>query len=344
VRPDDKLLDSLRQRMSIEQDGLRKVAIVVSCLDRESADLLLEQMPPEDAERVRLAVFELDPIEPEEQRRVIGEFLEAGPRPRPNDLPESQVVFTRVPSRGQNAARERVFESLGETSPEGLAGVLAAERPQTIALVLSHLPPQLSGKVLVQFPPQVQTELLRRLVDLEETDPEILREIEQSLQARLSLAFALPRRRVAGLSAIEGILNASDRGTGSQLYRNLSSHDQELAARLQPERLEFDDLERIDYADLQELLDAVDSNLLSLALVGASPTLIHRVSAALPASRAAAVRHDVTHPAPTRLSDVEAARERIGLIAQKIGVRPPRSAVRRPRQADLTNSHFYREV
>ncbi len=334
--------------MTIERDGLRKVAIVVSCLDRESADLLMEQMPPEEAERVRHAVFELEPIDSKEQRRVIDEFLKAGPKPRQPRNRDSRVTFSRVAtgseSRSPSSGRERVFESLGEMAPEGLAGILAAERPQTIALILSHLPPELSGKVLVQFPAEVQPEVLRRLVDLEETDPGILAEIEESLRARLSQTFALPRKRTAGLSAVEGILNASDRNTGTQLYRNLTSHDQQLAARLQPERLEFDDLERIDYADLQELLDAVESGLLSLALVGASPTLIHRVSAALPASRAAAIRHEMSHPAPTRLSDVEAARQRIGLIAQKIGVRPPRSAVRGAQRKVPADAQFFREV
>ena len=54
-----------RDSMSIEQDGLRKVAIVVSCLDRESADLLLEKMPAEDADRVRQAILELEPVDAE---------------------------------------------------------------------------------------------------------------------------------------------------------------------------------------------------------------------------------------------------------------------------------------
>lgn len=334
--------------MSIEQAGLRKVAIVVSSLDRESADLLLDQMPSEDAERVRHAVFELDAIDPKEQRQVLDEFLTAGTRAGRNTGGDSRVLFGRVPKAPEvpspASGRERLFESLGEMAPEGLAGILASERPQTIALVLSHLAPELSGKVLLQFPPQIQPEIFRRLVDLEETDPEILHEIEESLRVRLAQTFALPRRRVAGLSAVEGILNAADRNTGSQLYRNLSSHDQQLAAQLQPERLDFDDLERIDYADLQELLDAVESGLLSLALVGASPTLMHRVSAALPAARAATLRHEMNHPAPTRLSDVEAARQRIGMIAQKIGIRPPRSAVRRPHRSDSSNSQFLREV
>ncbi len=333
--------------MSTEQEGLRKVAILVSCLDRQSADLLLEKMSEEDADRVRQTILELDPVDPKEQRCVIDEFLNAGPWPVPRDS-DSHVVYARVASRAETrlppTGRQRMFEARGEMSPEGLAGILATERPQTIALVLSHLPPEVAGKVLVQFAPQVQPEVFRRLVDLEETDPEILAEIEASLRDRLSQTFSLPRKRVAGLSAVEGILSASGRRIESQLYRNLTSHDQQLAAQLQPERLEFDDLERIDYADLQELLDAVESSLLSLAMVGASPTLIHRVSAALPASRAAALRHELSHPAPTRLSDVEAARERIGLVAQKIGVRPPRSAAGRSRRNPHLDAQFLREV
>lgn len=333
--------------MSNEQDGLRKVAIVVSSLDRQSADVLLDKMPAEVAERIRHAIFDLDSIDPKEQRRVIDEFLQAGPARRTQAGGDAQVMFSRVSAGPEpqttSGGRERVFDSLREMAPEGLAGILATERPQTIALVLSHLPPELSGKVLVHFPPQVQPEVFRRLVELEETDPEILAEIEESLRARLTQAFALPRKRVAGLSAVEGILDASDRNVGAQLYRNLSSHDQQLAAQLRPEQLNFDDLERIDYSDLQELLDAVESSLLSLALVGASPTLIQRVSAALPASRAAALRHDMNHPAPTRLSDVEGARERIGLIAQKIGIRSPRSAARQP-QRPRAASEFFHEV
>lgn len=334
--------------MNQEQEGLRKVAILVSSLDRNSADLLLEKMADDEAERVRSAIFELETIDPQEQRRIIDEFLKAGPRRGPRRDSDPEVMYARMKKAPQPSSAsggpQRVFESLGEMSPEGLAGILAAERPQTIALVLSHLPSELAGRVLVQFPGQLQPEIFRRLVDLEETDPGILAEIEESLRSRLSQTLDLQRRRVAGLPAVENILDASDRNTGAQLYRNLASHDQQLAAQLQPERIDFDDLERIDYADLQELLDAIEPNLLSLALVGASPNLVHRVSAALPGSRAAALRHEMNHPAPTRLSDVEAARERIGTIAQQIGIRPPRPAERRPRRTPTPDARFLREV
>lgn len=332
----------------MSEDGIRKVAILIHNLDRESADLVLDRMAPEQADEIRHAIFDIEPIDPAEQRRVIDEFLRAAP-PRP-------IVWHgrfRAPAEpgvppldgGPRAAREsRVFSSLREMSPDGLAGVLSSERPQTIAVVLSHLAPELAGEVLVRFPPQAQTQILRRLVDLEETDPEILGEIEQSLRSRLSHSFDFPRRRVAGLSAVEGILNAADRNVGSQIYRNLSSHDMGLAEQLRPARLDFDDLARIDYADLQDLLDASDLKLLALALVGAAPAIVQRLLAALPPARAAVLSQEMNHPGPTRLSDVEAAREWIGAIAQKLGIRSPRPGVQHGRRSLQTHGRFSQEV
>lgn len=327
--------------MNISEDGIRKVAILIQTLDRDAADLVLDHMAAEEAEQVRHAVFDLDPLDPAEQRRVIDEFLRASPQ-RP-------VVwhgrFQAAPDGGTRAAgKPHVFQSLCDMSPDGLTGVLATERPQTIAVVLSHLAPELASEVLVRFPPRVQTEVLRRLVDLEETDPEILAEIEQSLRCRLSQPFDFPRRRVSGLAAVEGILGAADREVGSQLYRNLSAHDTLLADRLRPEQMEFDDLARIDRADLEDLLGATDLKLLALALVGASPAVVQRLLAALPPARAAMLSEEMNHPGPTRLSDVEAAREWIGMIAQKLGIRSPRSAARRGRRPPASHVGFSEEV
>ncbi|MDI9443639.1 MAG: FliG C-terminal domain-containing protein [Planctomycetota bacterium] len=327
--------------MNSSPDGIRKVAILIQTLDREAADLVLDQLADDEAERVRRAVFDLDPLDPAEQRRVIDEFLRAAPQ-RP-------VVwhgrFQAEAVGGTPAAgTPRAFQSLGEISPDGLTGALATERPQTIAMVLSHLAPALAGEVLVRFPSRIQTEVLRRLVDLEETDPEILAEIEQSLRCRPSHSFDFPLRRVSGLAAVEGILDAADRQVGSQLYQNLSAHDPPLAERLRPERMEFEDLAQIDRADLEDLLDATDLKLLALALVGAPPAVVDRLLAALPPARAAVLSEEMDHPGPTRLSDVEAAREWIGLIAQKLGIRSPRSAGRRGRRLPASPAGFCQEA
>ena len=80
------------------------------------------------------------------------------------------------------------FGFLCEAEEEKLSQLLGGERPQTVALVLSHLPPARAGEVLARFAPPLQVEVVRRLVDLENADPETLREVEQALETRLAAA------------------------------------------------------------------------------------------------------------------------------------------------------------
>ena len=137
--------------------------------------------------------------------------------------------------------------ALREAEADKLARVLAGELPQTIALVLSHLPPQQAGAVLARLQPALQTDVVHRLVDLEETDPEILRAVEETLEARLSKQVQMQRRRVAGLAAVAGILQASDGRASMQILDNLTAHDRQLAERLTPRPLAFEDLVDADH-------------------------------------------------------------------------------------------------
>ncbi len=75
-------------------------------------------------------------------------------------------------------------------------------------------------------------EVVHRLVDLEETDPEILREVEEALRGRLAEHVQTQRRRVAGLQAVAGILQATDGRTGIRILDNLARGDRTLADQL----------------------------------------------------------------------------------------------------------------
>jgi flagellar motor switch protein FliG len=55
--------------------ALRKAAVLISALDRDAADALLEQMPEDQASQVRNAVMELPDIGGEEQDQVLREFF-----------------------------------------------------------------------------------------------------------------------------------------------------------------------------------------------------------------------------------------------------------------------------
>jgi len=317
--------------MNVDNHGIRKAAILVDCLDQPTADRLLDEMEPHQARLVRQAMVDLDEVDPAEQRRVIDEFLRVGPMvpdkeppgieldgplaaelPTPAPLPELDEPDPIEP------AGEPPFRSLRDAEADKLSRILAAERPQMIALVLSHLPPEQAGSVLARLDAPLQVEVIRRLVDLEETEPEILREVERALESRVSEHVRIERRRVVGLSAVAGILEATDGPSGMQILDNLAAHDRQLADKLGPEPLEFDELARLDDASLAAVLASVDRQLLILALVGAPPQFVQRLSALLAEPEADTIRHELTHPGPTRLDDVAEARRRIAELARRM--------------------------
>jgi flagellar motor switch protein FliG len=317
--------------MNLSKQGIRKAAILASSLDLAAADALLEHVDADCARQVRQVMVELGEIDPAEQRRVIDEFYRNGPlapRQQPAGIELGGQMARHLGYAGGKSpeptpADARPFCFLQDAETDKLARLLGGERAQTIALVLSHLPPRQAGGVLVRLQPEQQIDVIRRLVDLEETDASILREVEEALRARLSEQFCMQRRRVAGLHAVSGILKASDQPVAAQILENLAAHDELLAEKLAPPApappaLRFDDLARLDDATLQLVFEAADPELVLVALVGAPPELIERILRPFSPEEAEILQHRLNHPGPLRLRDVEDARQQIADLAQRL--------------------------
>ncbi|MGA2035513.1 MAG: hypothetical protein ABSG68_24965, partial [Thermoguttaceae bacterium] len=197
--------------MKLSNDGLRKAAILVSSLDQAAADAVLDQLSPEQARQVRQLVVDMPEPDGRETQQVIDEFFRAGPRAaqqyppgieldgslaRRLAMPGGMGEGDRPVSLERQPGKSPPFEFLCDAEGDKLARLLAEERPQTIALVLSRLPAQGAGNVLARLQPGLQVDVIHRLVDLEETDPQILREVEESLYARFSQQIEMQRRPV----------------------------------------------------------------------------------------------------------------------------------------------------
>lgn len=320
------------------QAGLRKAAILIAALDRESADDVLQRMDPEQARQIRARVIELGPVNSEEERRVIEEFLRLGPmipRGEPSGVELDKGLARRLAERSSQIAKsahlanepENVqrFRFLHQTECEEVARLLANERPQTIALVLAHLPAEQAGSVLALLPSTTQVDVVRRLVDLEEADAEVLQEVERGLQSRLTQHVPMRRRRATGVSTVRGMLEASQQSVGRRILDNLERHDRRLAEQFMPPASEIDsvtfaDLVELDRMSLAVLVEAADPALLALALVGAAPTTMDRFLRPLAADRARAIRAELDNPPPTRLSDVEAAQSQLAQLAHDLAI------------------------
>ena len=138
------------------------------------------------------------------------------------------------------------------------------------------------------------------------------------MRGRLSQHVETQRRRVAGLAAVAGILQATDGRTGIRILDNLAKGDHTLAEKLLPRQMAFDELADLDRDVLRGVLNEVDTELLLPALLGAAPELIGHVLSCLPAADARTLYHELNHPGPIRLRDVEEARKQVARIASRV--------------------------
>jgi flagellar motor switch protein FliG len=293
------------------ENHLRRAAILVASLDSDAADTLLEKLSPADADRLRRMVAALDEIDLREQEAVIEQFLGLESQEPP---PPSTALAREGPP----------FHFLHEARSDQLLPFLEGEHPQTVAVVVSHLPPEQAARLLYALAPALQADVMRRLVDLEEADPAVVREVERGLEERIARHVRTQRRRTAGLSALVSILESADRRLQGRLHANLSRHAPQLA-RLLPRQAaihSFDELWRLDDKSLVRLLDAADPQTTILALAGAPGSLVERLLSQLPEHEADSLREAWRQLGPTPLSDIEQAQEEMVHVAGQLELAP----------------------
>ena len=332
--------------MRNRQQTVRKAAILIASLDRQTADALLAQMPAEQADAVRAAIDSLDQVSAQEQQATIEEFFRIGPlvpeksppgieldgaatdewlpsvtvREMDQSVPTgpAPVEAWPAPAAEGRQLQGAPFRFLGETSSDALARYLEREHPQTVAVVLSHLTSDRAAEVLALLPEPVQGEVTLRLVHLDNTHPEVLADIERGMQAWMLEQSQALRRRTAGLATLRDILAASTDRAKQNILDSLAQRDRRLAQKLAiaPRRpLAFADLARLDDATLGRVLRQASEEIVLLALLGAAEPLVHRVLDMRPADEADQMRRRMENLGPIRLSDVEQAQHELARLA-----------------------------
>ena len=219
--------------MSALPERIRKAAVLVTALDQETADQLLDQMTPEQAQLVRNAALDLGEISRLETSQVIEEFLQSNSPTSGVEIdPSLADKLTGTDDLvdvdpGLPAEPEQPFRFLHEAEPETLSDLLRWEHPQTIAVVLSHLPPSQGMQVLVHFTDSLQNQILQRMIGLENTNPKVIHNIEQELERLFARKIHSRSESAAGLLAVQAIFKQADAHHRQQLLKNMSSQDRQ---------------------------------------------------------------------------------------------------------------------
>ena len=249
----------------------QKAAILLMSLPPEVSAQLFKELGPDEVHAITLEISKLPPISPEVRAQVIDEFLHSSAGSSLSDAlgggvggmtnPMNNHSHYPPPMGGSHGSMtfsgsgsaNRPLGFLRRVDPHQLLQLIRREHPQTIAVVLSYLDPNQASAVLGELNPTIQTEVARRLAELEKISPEILKELETILESRLHRALEEGFQPQAdGKETLLEILNQADRSTEERVLSGLTQKNPHLASDIKTKLCDFDDLNNIDDGSLQQ--------------------------------------------------------------------------------------------
>ena len=313
-----------------ELDGITKAAILLLTLEAGTASELLKQMAPEAVEEVTRELAGLGRVPDTLRQAVIEEFYNismASQYANEGGLEYAKVLLKdsmdpkqaeKVLAQIQTQVQKTPFSFLQKAESENVLTFIQEEHPQTIALIVCHLPHHKAAEILGGLPMQKQIEVIKRVANMEQTNPEVIREVERGLESRLSTMLMQSMEKAGGVPTVAEILNLADRSTEKSIMEGLEADDPDLVEQIRRLMFVFEDIRLIDQKGIQTMLKEVENDELALALKTASEELKDKIFANMSERAAALIREDMQYMGPVRVSDVEAAQQRIVDIVRRL--------------------------
>ncbi|MCP4592553.1 MAG: flagellar motor switch protein FliG [bacterium] len=310
--------------------GASKGAILLLTLGPERSTKVLKLLEGDVLENVTREIASIDLVDQATRGRVVEEFYnlalarqyaEAGGLGYAKALlgkalPADEAM--RIMQQIEHQVHRQPFSFLQKTESENLLTFIQEEHPQTIALILAHLPSSKSAELMAGLPTSKQLEVVARIANMEQTNPEVIKEVEQGLELRLSGLTTQTLERAGGVESVAEILNLSDRATEKGILEALESEDPDLVEQIRRLMFVFEDVMLVDDKGIQSVLKEIDNDELSLALKTATEELKEKIFGNMSERAAQLVKEDMEYMGPVRISDVESAQQRIVDVVRRL--------------------------
>src|SRR3954463_15811764 len=248
---------------SDELEGLTKAAILLLAVGPDKAAIVLKQLSQDAVEEVTRELASLGRVPHALQAEVVEEFytstmaskyanegsLEYARQLLSNSLDPKSAE--RMLGAIQTQVQKTPFSFLQRAESENLMTFIQDEHPQTIALIVCHLPHHKAAEILVGLPMQKQIEVIKRVANMEQTNPEVIREVERGLESRLSSMLTQSMEKAGGVPTVAEILNLADRATEKTIMEGLEADDPELVEEIRRLMFVFEDIKMVDGKGIQ---------------------------------------------------------------------------------------------
>ncbi|MDP7036151.1 MAG: flagellar motor switch protein FliG [Planctomycetota bacterium] len=310
--------------------GIRKTAVMLVSLEPDYAARVMSKMEPHTVERISIEIARLEGISRDERDQVLEEFIQLHQAEQfvvMGDLATARALLEkayppeeveRIMASLSQSMQSQPFEFLEHADSENLITFIQDEHPQMISLILCHMGPTQAAEVLRGLPKQKQIEVIKRISRMERTDPEIVTQVEQTLQRRLSNVVTQEFKKTGGIEAVAEVLNFCDRQTEKSILETIEEDDPNLVEEIRKLLFVFEDLLLVNDKGIQSVLKEIDNQELALALKTSSDELKDKIFNNMSKRAADLVKEEMEYMGPVRLADVEMAQQTIVEVVRRL--------------------------
>lgn len=306
--------------------GIEKASIIMMSVSQENATKMFNLMHDDEIKEISQTMSNLGTVNPDVVEKLFYDFTNSisdtlsfvGNVDNTEKLLATALGKDRVDSIMEDIrgpAGRNTWDKLSNISEEVLASYLKSEYPQTVALVVSKLLPAHAAKVLAILPQDFTSEVILRMLDMDNVKKEVLESVEKALRAEFISSIA-KTQKYDGNEMIAEIFNNFDRVNEAKYMEMLEEQNPESAERIKNLMFTFDDLIKSDQQGIQALLRTADKSKLAIALKGTNDEVKDLFINNMSARASKILVEDMEAMGPVRLRDVDEAQTELIVVAK----------------------------
>ncbi len=310
--------------------GLRKAAIVMLNMDRETSAEVLRHLGEARAELLAGELAQLGSVDTAATADALADFrriasgrslMSRGGEQFATGLLETAFgrekavgMVGRVLSQGVVS-----FDFLNAADPTQLATILDGEMPTTVAVVLANLRADRAAAVLAALQDPLRTDVAQAIAELGVASQEAITVVAESLRARTGVfGMREAHEAIGGVQPLVDIINRSDTALEKALLAGLDDRDHVLAEEVRSRMLTFADIARLEDRDAQRVLRGIDLRVLALALKGAEEQIGEVIRRNMTERNRENLEEETRALGPVRMRQVDEARAEVVRVIREL--------------------------
>ncbi|OIJ13166.1 flagellar motor switch protein FliG [Anaerobacillus alkalilacustris] len=313
-----------------ELTGREKAAILLISLGPDVSAQVYKHLSEEEIEKLTLEIASVRKVESTMKEEIIEQFhqlamaqdyiTQGGIGYAKNVLEKAlgEQQAMEIISRLTSTLQVKPFDFARKADAGQILNFIQNEHPQTIALILSYLESVQAAQILSELPQEMQADIAKRIALMDSTSPEIINEVENILERKLSATVTQDYTKTGGIETVVEVLNSVDRSTERTILDALEIQDPELAEEIKKRMFVFEDIVTLDNRSIQRVIREVENEDLQLALKVANDEVKEVVFKNMSQRMSETFKEEMEFMGPVRLRDVEEAQTRIVSVIRRL--------------------------